>query len=96
MKILHLSLTEWYFIIAACFIPINLVDQMVHFRRKEKEFAEPPTPTHPAKERARFKPAYRRLLVLTLLWPITVVFGYLGFMWDASPWTVANPRPWRY
>lgn len=91
---IHLSLMQWYFVVAAIFLPINLVDQIVHFRRKAKDLADPPTPNHPAEKPARFKPAYSRLLVLTLLWPITFIFGYLGFMWDSSPWTVANPRPW--
>jgi len=93
---LHLSLTQWYFVIAAIFLPINVVDQIVRFRRKAKELADPPSPTHPAAELPRFRLSVRRLIILTLLWPITFLFGYLGAIWDSDPFSITNPRPDRF
>lgn len=93
---MHLSLLQWYLVIAGIFLPINVVDQIVKFRKKAKDLADPPSSTHPAEELPRFRLSVRRLSILTLLWPITFLFGYLGAIWDSDPFSITNPRPDRF
>ena len=93
---MHLSLLQWYLVIAGIFLPINIFDQIVKFRKKTKDLADPPSSTHPAEELPRFRLSVRRLIILTLLWPITFLFGYLGAIWDSDPFSISNPRPDRF
>jgi hypothetical protein len=80
MNLHHLSFLEWYFAIAVIFIPINFANQALMFLKDRKGLEPPYTEIRCSNDGVHFAPVVGDIFLFALVWPFTLLFGYLGII----------------